>query len=528
MNISFILILLLIFFLFWWYKKNIRDAFPSASPPSLVPNVKVNWQELLNIQSHRHTIKEYCTSKGYDYEPPKDDLSYGNCLYTQDTCNADSNPHWVSCIADKDGKGTDPEGKPCDLNQHPYLEWHTLPNGTGMCLNSQFPPSFIKNVCEGKGMGEWYKGTPDCDNDGYCTLKSSDLPSCTIKADYCDSFEMDYDSSGLGDCDVSDWQNVLESVAGKTFVRTWKRNTENMIRECRDDVFSANCAKGIGEEITTGPQIALNTLDSELKTWQQGMKDACSGDVFGSTENFGKCAYNILPVAMLQEQMSKMGDSMINGALGWIPGVPKDLNLISKFNALQAKYGLVAINAVFHAGEDAIKCFDLAGDHLYKALDNLGPVGQVSGMLIKGVVANVLKYGKIMAGIISNVVGGAIQIFLNVVAPVVFYTLHAVISAVLHPLEFLNALASDLNKIITDPIGSLSYAIDEVSKLGAPALNAVKKVGNYLKDLDGKLSIEIGQDIKKIVDKLENAFNGVKDDTENAGKAIGKAFESIF
>jgi hypothetical protein len=514
-----------------WWQNQIHKPYPSTKKK--ISDITgdggfEDWESVLNIASHRDAVQKYCLAKGYDYEAPVNPTDYGSCLYTQKTCEADSNPHYKTCIATKKDDGTvvglDNDGKPCNLDQKPYLEWHTDANGKGRCLISHFPPSFIQNVCEARGLGKWYQGTPKCDADGYCQLNPDDLPSCTIEAPYCDKMGMDFLSDGgKGDCDVSEVQGIFESLVGKTVTRTWKRNTEAMIRECSDSPFSWKCASSVGSEVTTMDQILLNTADKEMKDYMDNMKKKCSGDIYASTDSFTDCAGSILPGMYISGQVVKFADNMLNGALGWT-GLPP--GLLQKASGYISKYGKVALNAIYHAGEDAIKAFDMAGDAMYHALDNvgLGPVGDI----VKGVVGNVLFFGKEMAGIVANVTKEAIGLFTNTIAPAAYHVFHAVINAVLHPKEFFTGLAKDVGRFFTDPIGSMKSAFTGMKSLVKNIAHAVATVVKHLYNMAKNLLGDLGKQLVDMANHIASTFKDIGNDIADAGRAVGHFFESVF
>lgn len=514
-----------------WYKRLITQ-YPSTSAMmsgagSLPPAFYMDWTGTLNLATQRYTTQQFCHQKGYDYEAPVGAYDYGSCLYTEDTCKADSNPNWVNCsfVTGSTG-GVDNSGKACDLNQRPYLEWHTDSTGKGRCLISSFPPGFIQQVCQAKGLGEWYQGNPDCDSSGYCTLNPNDLPTCKITSDYCDRMGLDWENSNnLGNCNLSDLQNVFEGIFGKTETRTWKRNTEAMIRECSNDIFSANCASSVGTELFTQDEIAINMADTEFNGYMNNLKQACSGDIYSSMDSFANCSANLFPAFYLQQQAQKFADGMLNGALGWIPGMPS--NLFEKLSGYQYKYGKVALNAVFHAGEDAIKAFDIAGDAMYAALDNIGLGAE--GSLVRGAIGNVIKFGGAMAGIIAQVAQEAIHIFANDIVPAAYEVFHAVCDAVLHPKEFFSNIGKDIGKFLADPVGSIKDAFTYLAGIGSDLLDAATAVVNKLLDVADQIGLgPLADDLKDIANHLKKALNEFSNDLKGAAEAVGGFFNHLI
>ncbi len=507
----------------WWKRISTR-----YSPTGTIPSSSyalTDWTGALNVQAQRYAVKQFCTQEGYDYSPPTNPNGYGECLYTEQTCKNDSNPHWVSCTPVTGGGGVDPNGKPCDLNQRPYLEWQLDANQEGKCVISHFPPAFIQNLCEDKGLGKWHPGALLCDATGYCQINPDDIPTCKLTSEYCDRMGLDYqDAGGLGDCNLSDWQNVLEGVFGKTVTRTFKRNAEAMVRECSDSVFSANCAAGIGTELTTGGQIALETVDAELKGYMNHLRDVCSGDTFQSVEHFYACSTNLFPPFYLGEQAREFADGMLNGCLGWIPGMPK--GLIGKGMALVGKFGILAVQALFHAGELAVQAFDIAGDLFFGALTviGLGPVADI----IRGACKAVIQFGARAAHVIANVANSVVHIFANTIVPAVFHAFEAVISAVLHPAAFFESIAADLATLINDPVGCITKAISAIVKLGGPFLNAARMVVNKLRLVAAAAISELSAQLHAIADALENSLSSFGSSLLGDIEQIGSAITSIF
>lgn len=576
MILAIVLTLILAIALFYamraWYQNltSKSDGLPSSADiinriTNMTGGYYDDWTGALNIASHRSAVQNYCTTKGYDYEPPANAYDYGSCLYNKQTCESDSNPHWKSCrsigsvcsnlidptkcgsnsmchwYTDSYGStgcavnpgisgGIDNDGKPCDPYQHPYLEWHTGSDGLGRCTNSSFPPALIQNVCQAKGLGDWYQSNLVCDSSGYCNIDTNDIPSCYITSDYCDGMGLDYQSDGgKGNCNLSDWQNILENIAGKTITRTYKKNIENMIRECKSNPFSANCAAAMGTLQGTLGEITLETEDKEFSLYLDNMKSACSGDIYASVDSFSKCGAALIPGMFIAEQGVKFVDGMLDGCLGWIPGMPK--GLLEKGAGYIAKYGKVALNALYHAGEDAIKGFDIAGDVMYAALDKvgLGPVGDV----VRGVIANVLKYGAKIANVIANVAKEVIGIFVNVIAPAAYHVFHAVVSAALHPIEFFKSVGSDIAGFFRDPIGSISAAFTDISKLSSLVAHTVSAVLNYLnKTIIGAIDPQLAADLSKIANVVSTqvlaAAKKAEAALEDAAKDVAGAISSFL
>lgn len=540
--ITLILTLLIAYVMWQWYQQTNQEyqSLQSQTSNIFTPSnaVITDWTGALDLAAHRSATQKYCHNKGYDYRAPLDTGDQGVCLYNQTTCENDSNPHWVpNCThvtgASDPKAGIDGNGNSCDFQQHPYLEWHTLSNGQGMCMNSSFPPSFITQLCQAKGLGGWYQGSPICDNSGYCQINSNDIPTCYLTEPYCDSMGLDYQSDGgLGDCNLSDWQNTVEGIFGKTVTRTLKRNTEAMIRECGDNFFSANCALSIGTELTTLDQIAINTVDKEFVGYINQMKQSCSGDIFSGIDSFAGCASSLFPGFYLGQQAEKFVDGMLDGALGWIPGVPH--GLIEKFTGYVYKYGAVALNAAYHATIDAVVgAFDLAGDAAYYALDAIG-LG-AAGKYIQGAISNILVYGGKIANVIANVakqaIQGAIELFTKTIAPEAAEVFHAVCDAVLHPKEFFTNVAKDIASFFTDPGTAIVNAISGLASVGGKILDAAKAVINRLRNIASTVWNALGpvaDALNKVADAIENEFKDIGNDIEGAVDAVGDFFSSIF
>lgn len=509
----------------WWKRISVKYSPSSGSIPSSTYAL-TDWTGALSVQAQRYAVKEFCTQKGYSYAPPTDPNGYGECLYNEQTCKSDSNPHWVSCLPVTGATGgVDPNGNPCDLNQKPYLEWHLDANGEGRCVVSHFPPAFIQNLCENKGLGEWHPGALICDATGYCQINPDDIPTCKLTSQYCDRMGLDYqDAGGLGDCNLSDWQNVVEGIFGKTLTRTFKRNTEAMIRECSDSVFSANCAASIGTELTTGGQIALETVDTEFKGYMNTLQNACTGDTFSSVEHFYSCSTNLLPFFYLGAQAQEFADNMLNGCLGWIPGMPK--GLIGKGMALVGKFGIFAVQALFHAGELAIQAFEIAGDIFFAALNviGLGPVADI----IRGACKAVIQFGARAAHVIANVANSVVHIFANDIVPAVFHAFDAVVSAVLHPAAFFESVAADIATLVSDPVRCITNAITAIAKLGGPFLDAAQMVVNKLRLIASQALTELATQLHAIADALESAFSSFGSSLLGDLEQVGSAITSIF
>lgn len=540
-----------------WYK-NLENQYPSIQTqvnkiiPSDGPSIFSDWTGSLSHAAQVNAMKSFCNLKGYDYFPPTDTATgeYGGCLYNEATCKADSNPHWVSCSlkGTRSASGTgynigdacnggrfctgpyqDNDGKPCDPNQNPYLEWHVDSDGTGRCSVSTFPPSFITGVCEAQGLGGWYPGTSICDSSGYCNINPNDIPTCKLTSDYCDSMGLDYESDNtngvdLGDCNLSDWQNITEAIFGKTITRTFKRNAEAMIRQCHDNPISANCALSIGTFLITDDQIIMATADKEFQGYMDNLKTACSGNIYASIDSFSNCGASLFPGFYLSKQVVGFVDGMLDGMLGWIPGVPH--GLIGKGLGYVGKYGAIAAKALFHAGEMAIQAFDIAGDYCQAALNNIGMGAE--GRFVFGAISNIVNFGIGMAKVIAGVAQEAIEIFAQDIVPAAYHVFHAITDAVLHPKEFFNHVLGDITNFLNDPVSSIKGAFTAIANVGGKVLDAAKMVINYLKDVAGKVLGELGQALADLAQSLENAFKNIGNDIKDAAKRAWHGIESIF
>lgn len=493
-----------------------------------------DWTGTLSTHAHIEAVKNFCNAKGYDYLPP-DKVgtgSFGECTYNEATCKSDSNPHWVSChrsiMTGPDGSTStifiDGSGKSCNPEQKPYLEWHPNINGKGACLVSTFPPSFITNVCEAHGLGEWYQGTPECDATGYCQLNPDDAPTCKLEHQYCERMGMDFRSgkNDQGDCYINDTQNIFEGIFGKTATRLGKRNFQLMTRECHHHPFSANCALAIGQFAFTDTQILYAAADKELKMYMDDLKTKCSGNIYKDLDSFEKCGGALLGFSV-GKQVVGFADNMLTGIFGWM-GLPH--GLISKGLGYVGKYGNVAIKAIFHAGEKAIHAFDVAGDYCKKALDNIGLGGLASVWV--GSIGNIVKFGIKMAKIIAGVAQEAIHIFAEDIVPAAYHVFHAVSDAVLHPKEFFAHVGKDIKAFISDPIGSLKNAFTEIGKIGEKVLHIVTVVLGYLKKVAGKILGIIGDQIMDVVHHIENVFKGIGHDIKKAAKHFWHALKHFF
>jgi len=538
-----IIVIIIAIILFFVMRKWFNSVAPKTPDSTILPGTGIftDWTGSLNHAAQLSAMKSFCNMKGYDYSPPGVTATgeYGSCLYNEQTCNADSNPHWVMCSQDANGNYVDSGGKPCDPNQMPYLEWHVTA-GEGRCLVSNFAPGFITNVCESQGLGGWYKGTPVCDASGYCSIDPSDIPTCILKSDYCDKMGLDYQrdivgkgiglggtgSRGIdiGNCDLSDWQNITEGIFGKTITRTVKRNAEAMIRECHDNPVSANCALGIGQFALSGGEIVVATVDKEFQGYMDDLKTACSGNIYQSFDSFEKCGASLFPGFYLSKQLVSFTDGILDGMIGWIPGIPK--GLIGKGIGYVGKYGEIAVKAIFHAGEQAIHAFDIAGDYCKSALENIGLGAE--GKFFIGAISNIVKFGVGMAKVIAGVAKEAINIFVQDIVPVAYHVFHAVTDAVLHPKEFFSHIAKDLANFFTNPQAVIKNAFTAIVGISNKIFHAVKMVVNYLRKVAGQILGEVGDALIDIAKHLESFFKDLGNDIKDIAEQAWDGFKSIF
>jgi hypothetical protein len=342
-----------------------------------------------------------------------------------------------------------------------------------------------------------------------------------LSKEYCDSMGLDYaNSGGKGDCTISEGQKIVEDIFGKTVTRTFKRNTEAMIKDCSSNVFSAKCASGIGTDLGTLDEISLNVIDEEFKGFVDKMKKNCNGNIYASTSSFGKCAESMLPNLYISEQGFKFAKGMFDGALGWthIPA------LMGKATTIVTKYGTKTLKYLFIGGEDFINSVDVAGDAVISALDNAGPVGQITA----GICKNVVAFGRQMAVIIANVAQESIHVFTQVIAPVAFHVFHAFISAALHPAELLKNVAADAENFFINPVESLGKAITALGSIGKKVLKAVKMVLTYLTGIISQVVGKLVDDLKNMIDVIGETFKNIGDDIKDEAEAVGNALKHLF
>jgi hypothetical protein len=401
------------------------------------------------------------------------------------------------------------------------------------CINASSLGTINTTVCQSKVFRTDYNadlgftiGDITCDDKGQCgysvdctnedNLDSGKCPTCIIPSGYCNSKGLDYESvNGLGDCDESDVQAIFEAILGKTIVRTFKRNFQNMQKECAHSTSGFNCAKAVLTFELTGVEIAAKTAQKIADDLVSDLKKKCSGDFTKSTSDFLGCANAILrfnPYFYATELGIKMADGMLNFLLGWT-GMPK--NVLSRGVGYMVKYGVVAVTAVFHFGEKAIKAIDKAGHMCIAALDKigLGPLAEFTdiGMAVQALDL-IMQFGPEAAGV--AVVHAATQ-----EAEQVIKVVNCAIGAVLHPEQFAKHLWSSIKsgKIFEDAVVAALKQLKIAKQLGKAALHlflaGVKIAGKVLQ--------HVWDAVKKAAEELAH-------DLEEAAEAVGHFFSSIF
>lgn len=554
-----IIITLIFVYIFVKYYQYIEAQYPTIDNQLNnfnIPIVVNDWQDALAIDSHTYAMRNWCLDNGYDYVPPASTGDIGSCAYNQASCLADSNPNFQVClpcptVTGASGAsvsslseianaisscaprmGLTVDGVPCSLDQKPYLEWvpSVATGSNGVCLLSPYSLNIKQHLCDPVNLG-WNMGNFDCDSNGNCVIKSDykyDLPTCVITSDYCNNYGMDYSSDGpLGDCEINDAQNIAESIFGKTITRTFKINGENMVKQCESDFFSGNCAKAIGTTLGTLGEIGVATGQEIFTEVIDNAKDACAGDIYSSTDNFLKCQLAVAefnPAIFATVEGEKFVNNILNGALGWIPGMPSDL--LNKAIGYIVKYGEVAFNAIVAVGAQAVHAFDIAGDAMSYALQKVG-LGSVAS-LASTVIGFGVKAAKAVAILGSECLELLENVITQTIGPAVLTVITAVSSAFLHPVDFCKSLASDIVAFVKDPIGSIKSAFTAFINLGGEVLTTVKMVISHLKTAVVGAVDAIASALNDVINTLVNVVDKVVDDIEKAAEAIWHGIESIF
>ena len=512
-------IILLIIFAFVYYK--LTGSKPS--PQQIINNIVSGggdggqvWTdpiEKLRADATLYAQKTWCQANGHTFS--FDSNGNGICNYNEQSCLAKSNPHYDFT------KGA---------GQNPYLEWHSE---VGKCISMPFSNFINTNLCQSNILGgnaPYYQGTVTCNDTGQCTFQTTgnyitdddgnvfpeyqDPPNCIQTSDYCESKGLDYDSGGLGSCSESDVQIIIETILGKTIVRKYKQNFQNMMKQCGHQVLSPNCAESIGTLYFTSSEIVLASAQVWLNQVINNLKDKCSGDFASDMSSFADCAwaiYQLNPAVYVNEVMTKMFAGMLEMTFGWIPGIGNLNKALQSGIGYMKKYGLIAVQAMVHYGEDAVKAMDYAGDLVISSLKSLGfPVNKVLDLCGQAIGLTV-QYGIIAAKAIAAIGEDAIHIMVQALV-IGAKVLNAIIGAALNPKEMANKIWNYLQsgKEIGDAIAqSLTDLKNDISKETSQLfLNSLQAMGQADEDLANIASTvqttlnNIGGDIQSGVSHL--------------------------
>lgn len=470
----------------------------------------------LNKAAHLNANKEWCTQGGYQFNAVTQ-----KCAYTEAACLAMSNNTYKS-----------KENKPFNI-------W-----ANGQCISAPSVGVFRANVCNNKIFKTTYDaslgfhpGDITCDDKGICTytedctdpdnLDGGKCPTCVIPSGYCNSKGMDYDSlGGLGDCTESDVQAVFEAIFGKTLTRTYKRNWENMQKECGHKFLSLNCAKSVGTFYTTGAQIAVKTYQKYMNDLVDNFKKECGGNFTDSTQDFVNCAWAMAkfnPAIWVTEMGVKMADGMLNTLFGWT-GMPN--NVLQRGVGYAVKYGIKAAAAVFHFGEKAVQAIDKAGHMAMAFMEKvpiIGPLAKFTdfGIALAGLDL-MIKYAGPAIKALAHIGEAAVHIGIKF-AEAGLHVLNAAVGAVLHPIDFAKKIWDDLK----DP----KVLAKNLEDLVVNAVNMLKSAGKLFKQgwAAFKAGVKIaGQVLSKVWDKLKDVGKDIENGLEDAGGAIASGLSSLF
>ena len=470
-----------------------------------------DWKLLLNRSAHTKASTEWCKQNGYQY-----DASTGKCLYTKHACESASN------LTYKSG------------DTKPFLVW-----SNGHCVASSSLGTIQSAVCQNKifkttfnaDMG-FHPGDIECDNEtGLCTYKldctdaknldSGKCPTCIIPKGYCNSKGLDYDSmNGLGDCSETDVQAVFEAILGRTITRTYKRNFDNMRKECGHKLLSWNCAKGMGTFILGGEQIGLKTAQKYQQDLVNNFKKNCGGDFTKHTDDFVHCAWSILefnPEFYLAEMGFHMVDGMLSALFGWT-GLPP--GSLQKGLGYMVKYGEIAVNGIFRYGEKMVHAIDKYGHEAIAAMQQLGlgPAAMPIAEAIQG-LDFMLSIGGAAVKAIAHIGVQAVHLAIKQ-SEIAMHVCSAAIGAALHPKEFCKNVLNELKdpkKAFSDAVVGALKAMKKAKMLFTESLkifvNGLKLAGDLLKDV-----------YKKVIEAIENLAKDIEKGVEGVLHALGSLF----
>ena len=205
LGISIIIILL--------FYNSIEDDEPEVTVQTETP------QKTLIYDAHMEAKRVWCESKNYHYN-----ASTNTCEHTELSCYNNGREVIRSSVEDETNYTAE------------YTEWS---DELGMCIQSNYAyPVHLfckKYQREAKYQNSFVYSPPtfkciEEDTNGNCIRVDIDKePSCTIQPVYCEKEKLvDYDY-GNKDCNVSSGQFILESVAGTTNYRIFKKR----IQECK-------------------------------------------------------------------------------------------------------------------------------------------------------------------------------------------------------------------------------------------------------------------------------------------------------
>jgi gas vesicle protein len=500
--------------------------------------------DLLREDANNYAYKTWCENTGNTFQEITNSKGkkIRRCLYSEGNCVNASNPDFDPNLNSSNGNSTPISKK----TQKPYLVW-----SDNNCISPLYSTFIKKGVCD-KNNFPFISGNYQCDTIEvpnkssimtYCKLTTQD--TCEILKIYCQSKGMDFDSDDYGNCYINDIQNILEAIFGKTIVRKYKQNLENMVNSCKNKFWSANCAESIAQFSLTADQIILATTDKFLQDGIKAIQDKCTQTPYTDKNTYDcfMAMQQLNPVVFASKLAIQMIDGLLDMSIGKLFGLPPHL-IQRALNAIK-KFGATALAAVIKFGEKAVHAIENGYEMTIKVLDNLGGPFAIMGEgleIIGDAVKAMAEIGK-DAIIAFAHIGEEIIHAVAIVGADAAKLLSAAIGCFLHPKEFAKnmkqlfdaakGLINDISKFLQDVI---TTTFDTIKDFVKDAINIVK---TFFVTLANKLSQEIWNDIKNIEVKIGDAVvsaehfviktvDEIGDDIKKTGQAIEKGIKKAF
>jgi hypothetical protein len=343
----------------------------------------------LDNDAHRFALQSWCTAQGLSYDGRTNSCTAKDSL----KCAARSNP--AASLKDL-----------TKFHARPPLIW----TGT-QCVRTYGNA----NLCSNNDLPYVATARVRCDDNEVCTAPAAAAPTCKLTRAYCNAKGVDFNGTGNGDCVLKVGQHIAEMIVGKTVTRTVRRRLESTYHSCEQGGPLSPICQDAVILYALGEVVVESVYEGYKQTIQKFNKSCIHG-----TSNAGRrvmdCVLDTLnfwPGFWLTDQCN----NMLNGMFSLIPGWPIRLqfpiwiSFIAPYagKALDAifKWGQAAGEAIYQAGEVAVRALEVAYDQTLSTFEDAGEaLAAATGQFVDSVgniAAAIARAGRDFAQHVVNI-----------------------------------------------------------------------------------------------------------------------------